>query len=121
MNVLVVDDMLASGGSMLEVCDEVKKLGARDVYLSVTYALFSSGIEAFDKAYEEGRFTRLFGTNATYIPEELLSREWFCEVDVTRFLAKFIHTFNLDGSVTKLLDSTEKISRLLGRKLPSRK
>ncbi len=119
-DVLVVDDMLASGGSMIEVCEELKQLGANRIYLSVSYALFSSGIDRYDKAYEEGKFDRLFATNGTYITPELQKREWFCEVDVTRFLAKFIHTFNTDNSVTRLLDSTSKISKLLGRSLPDR-
>jgi ribose-phosphate pyrophosphokinase len=119
-SVLVVDDMLASGNSLLEVCRELKKRGAGNIYLSVTYALFSDGLELFDQGFAEGLFTRLFGTNATQVSSELAKREWFCEVDVTRFIAKFIHTFNQDGSVTKLLDSTERINKLLGRELPSR-
>jgi ribose-phosphate pyrophosphokinase len=119
-SVLVIDDLLASGGSMLEVCHELSKRGANDVYLSVTYALFSEGLGAFDEAYEQGLFRYVFGTNSTYISEELLKREWFIPVDVTKFIAKFIHTFNQDGSVTRLLDSTSKISRLLGRELPNR-
>ncbi|RMD80461.1 MAG: ribose-phosphate diphosphokinase [Lentisphaerae bacterium] len=114
-DVLVVDDMLASGGSMLEVCRELRRRGANRIYLSVTYALFSSGLAEFDKAYEEGMFQYVFATNATYLPDELKSRKWFKIADVTRFLAKFIFTYNQDGSVTRLLDSTHKINKLLGR------
>lgn len=119
-DVLVVDDMLASGGSMIEVCEDLKRKGANRIYLSVTYALFSAGLEKFDEAYAAGRFEKVFGTNGTYSSEELRSREWFVEVDITKFLAKFIHTFNQDGSVSKLLDGTDKINKLLGRSLPDR-
>lgn len=119
-SVLVVDDMLASGGSILEVCRELKRLQVDHIYISVTYALFSDGFEQFDKAHSEGLFTCVFGTNATNVPEALAKRPWFVTVDVTKFIALFIYTFNQDGSITKLLDSTEKINRLLGRELPIR-
>ena len=119
-SVMVVDDMLASGGSMLEVCSELRQRGAQHIYLSTTYALFSEGLETFDKAFEQGLFRRLFATNACYLPAELKSRPWFVTVDITPFLAKFIHTFNQDGSITRLLDSTERINKLIGRKLPGR-
>lgn len=118
--VLVVDDMLASGGTLLEVCDALRKRKAARIYLSVSYALFSDGLEIFDEAYRNGLFQRVFGTNGTYVPPELAKREWFVTVDVNPFIAKFIHTFNRDGSITRLLDSTERINKLLGRELPSR-
>lgn len=118
--VLVVDDLLASGGSLLEVSEELKKRGAARIYHSVTYALFSEGCEAYDEAYAKGHVERVFGTNGTYISPELLKREWFVPVDVTKFIAKFIRTFNQDKSVSRLLDSTERISKLLGRTLPRR-
>lgn len=117
-NVLVVDDMIASGGSMLEVCQALKKRGAGEIYLAVTYALFSKGPERFETAYREGLFRRVIATNATYMPPDIVGREWFVTADVTPFIAKFIHTFNHDGSITKLLDSTERISMLLGREVP---
>ncbi len=117
---LVVDDLLASGGSLIEVCHELKQRQVKDIFLSVTFALFSEGYEAYDEAYEQGMFTRVFGTNGTWIPPELLAREWFVPVDVTKFIAKFIRTFNQDKSVSRLLDSTEKINKLLGRTLGQR-
>ena len=115
--VLVVDDLLASGNSLIEVGRELKRLKAAKVYFSVTYALFSEGLSVYDKAFEEGIFEKVIATNATYIPNELTHRKWFKAADVTRFLAKFIHSFNQDSSITKLLDSTDKINRLLGNKL----
>ncbi len=118
MTILVIDDLLASGGSLLEVCSELRERGAGPVYLSVTYALFSEGFEKYDEAYADGLFVKLFGTNGTYIPEELRQREWFEVVDVTRFIGKFIRTMNKDQSVSKLLDSTERINQLLGRTFP---
>jgi ribose-phosphate pyrophosphokinase len=116
-DVLVVDDMLASGGSMMEVCENLKELGANRIYLAVTYGLFSAGHEIFNEAYKKGMFEKIFCTNGTYVPQEIKESPWYVDVDVTRFLAKFIHTFNQDGSVTRLLDSTSKINRLLGRSL----
>ena len=120
MSVLVVDDLLASGGSMIDVARELKKRGAKNIYLSVSYALFSDGFEEFDEAYKQGLFTRLFGTNGTFIREELRQREWFVPVDVTKFIAKFIRHFNQDKSVSRLLDSTTRINQLLGRALGNR-
>ena len=115
--VLVVDDLLASGNSLIEVGEELKRLKAAKVYFSVTYALFSEGLSAYDKAFKKGIFEKIVATNATHIPTDLTNREWFVVADVTRFIAKFIHSFNQDTSITKLLDSTEKINQLLGRKL----
>ena len=119
-NVLVIDDLLASGSSLLDVGQELKKLGAKKIYFAVTYALFSDGIDAFDRAHKAGYFTKIFGTNATRIAPDVANRDWFISVDVTKFIGKFIHSFNQDASITKLLDSTERINKLLGRKLPLR-
>jgi len=114
-NVLVVDDMLASGGSLLEVSRQLKKLGAAKLYFAVTYALFSEGLESFDEAYEEGLFEYVFATNGSHLPAELQSRPWFLSADVTPFIAKFIYMFNQDASITRLLNNTERVNRLVGR------
>lgn len=119
-NVLVIDDMLASGGSLLEVGRQLKKLGAAKLYFAITYALFSDGLETYDQAYEEGLFEYVFATNASYLPPDLLARPWFVDADVTPFIAKFIYMFNQDASVTRLMNSTERINRLLGRELSRR-
>ena len=116
-NAFVIDDLLASGGSLIEVGEELKRLNANKVYFVVTYALFSEGVTVYDKAFKKGIFEKVIATNATHIPTELMNRDWFTAADVTRFIAKFIHSFNQDLSITKLLDSTEKINQLLGRKL----
>ncbi len=117
---LVVDDLLASGGSLIEVGEELKRRGAAKVYFAVTFALFSEGLEAYERAYKEGLFEKLLATNATFIPQALKEKEWFVSADVTRFISKFIHTYNQDSSITRFLDSTDKINKLLGRKLPQR-
>ncbi len=119
-NFLVVDDLLASGTSLLDVAEELARRKARKVYFAVTYPLFSAGLETYDEAHKNGLFEKVFGTNATHIPQELADREWFIVTDMTKFMAKFIHSFNQDASITKLLNSTEKINKLLGRTLPLR-
>lgn len=120
MSVLVVDDLLASGGSLLDVAKELKKRGAARIYFSVSYALFSEGFEKYDEAYRQGLFDKILGTNGTFIRQELRQKEWFVPVDVTKFIAKFIMNSNEDKSVSKLLDSTARINELLGRALPNR-
>lgn len=119
-NVLIIDDMLASGSSLLDAAGELKKLNVSRIYFAVTYPLFSSGLDRFDQAYEEGLFARVIGTNAAYLPPDLLSRKWFVMADVTKFIAKFIHTFNQDSSITRLLDNSEKIKKLMERRISHR-
>ena len=113
-HILVTDDMLSSGGSLLEVSKELKHRGVKKIYYAVTFALFSHSVDQFDKAYEDGLFDVLFATNASFVPDEIRKKSWFISVDITCFIATFIHTFNQDGSISSLLDSTEKINRLLG-------
>ncbi len=94
LTVLVIDDMIASGGSMLEVAKELKKRGAKKVILVATFALFTSGIEKFNKAYEDGLFDRLYTTNLVYVPEEIKKLKWFESVDCSEQLAKIIINYN---------------------------
>ena len=79
-NIIVVDDMIASGGSMLEVAKELKERGANKIYLTATFSLFTAGTSLFDEAYEKKYFDKIYSTNLTYIPEEILNKEWFHQV-----------------------------------------
>ncbi len=110
--VLIVDDLISSGQSMLEVAKDLKKWGAEQIYLTATFAFFSDGkpnIDAFQEAYEQGLFHRLYTTNLTYVPEEVKQREWFQEVDCSKYMAKIIYTLNSHGSIAPLLNGKEKI------------
>lgn len=112
-NVIVVDDMIASGGSMLEVAEELKKRGASKVYLVATFALFTSGLETFNKAYKDGLFDMLYTTNLTYINPKLRKQKWFYDVDCSRFLAKIINVLNRHQSISPLLNGKEKIINMI--------
>ena len=108
-DVIIVDDMISSGDSMIEVSQLLKERGARNVYICVTFGLFTNGLEKFDRAYEEGYFNKIFTTNLIYQTEELLSREYYVSCDMNKFIALLIDTLNHDGSISKLLDPSEKI------------
>ncbi len=116
-NILVVDDMIASGGSILEVASELKKRGAKKVYLVVTFSLFTDGIESFQKAYEEGLFDRLYSTNLSYVPEEIKTLEWYREVDCSNFIARIIDTLHKGESIAILQNGTKEILAKIQRKL----
>lgn len=115
-NIIVVDDMIASGSSMLEVASELKKRGAKKVYLVGTFSLFTSGLQNFDKAYKEGIFDMLYTTNLTYINPKLKKKKWFYDVDCSMFLAKIINVLNRHQSVSPLLNGKEDILKLINDK-----
>lgn len=108
-NVIIVDDMIASGSSMLEVAEELKKRGANKVYLTATFALFNEGIDKFNEAYKKGYFDKLYTTNLTYMNDDYKKREWVETVDCSRLLAKYINTLNKQQSICNLANGKEKI------------
>ena len=112
-DVFIADDIISSGESMLEVARELKKRNASRIFAYATYAIFTNGLDEFDRAYEEGLLSGVFGTNLTYRSPELLSREWFHEVDVSKYIAYFIAAINHDMSVSAIIDPHEKIRQLL--------
>ncbi len=112
-NVLIVDDMIASGQSVFDICEELKKRGANKVFVAVTFALFTSGPEKFDKYHEEGLLDQVFATNLTFVPEEIKSKPWYSEVNMAGFASNVIETLNMDASVAPLLDSTKLIRKLV--------
>ena len=111
--VFVADDIISSGESMLDIAKEVHKRKAKRFFAYATYSIFTNGLEQFDKAYEQGLLDAVFGTNLTYRSPELLKREWFKEVDVSKYLAYFIASLNHDTSVSAVIDPIEKINALL--------
>lgn len=111
-DVLVVDDMIASGNSMLEVAEKLYNKGANNIYFIATFALFTEGIQEFDKAYEKGHFTKLYTTNLSYIPEEYQNKEWCHVVDNSYDIANIINTLHNKESLKPLLNGKEKILQL---------
>lgn len=101
---------------MLEVAENLKERGAKNIYLLSTFALFTQGIERFEEYYQKKIFTKLYSTNLTFIPKEIKQKKWFSEVDASRFIAKIINTFNRNESVSPLLNDKEKILILLEKK-----
>jgi ribose-phosphate pyrophosphokinase len=114
-DMIIVDDMIASGESMIEVATELKKRKAKRIFCFSTFGLFSSGLEKFDKAYKDGIITRVITTNLIYQKPELLEREWYISSDLSKYIAYIIDTLNHDTSISDLLDPSERIQRLLTR------
>lgn len=113
--VFVSDDIISSGDSMLDIAYELKKRKAKRIVAYATYPIFTGGLAKFDKAYEEGMIDYVFGTNLTYRTPDLLSREWFKEVDVSKYIAYLIAAINHDISTSKVIDPHLKIKSLLTR------
>ena len=112
-DVIIVDDMISSGDSVLDIMRQLKDRKARRIFVCTSFGLFTSGLSSFDKAYEEGLFDRVFTTNLVYRQPELLNRPWYCEVDMSKYLAYIINTLNHDHSLSKLLDPAERIQNFL--------
>lgn len=115
-DIIIVDDMISSGESMLEVARKLKELKAKRIFVCTAFGLFCNGLEIFDKAHEEGIFEKVFTTNGIYQSDELLSRDWYESVELSKYLAYFLDTINHDLSVSSLLDNSEKIDKLLNSK-----
>ena len=111
--VFIADDIIASGESMLEVAGNLKERGADRIIANATFPLFTSGLEKFDKAVAEGKLTYVVGTNLTYRMPELLTRDWYVDVDVSKYAAYFVVALNHDMSVSSIIDPIKKIEALL--------
>ena len=114
-DILVVDDMLASGESMLDVCRELKARKANRIYALPTFAFFSSGPEMFRKAWEEGLITKVISTNLTYCAPEIQDEPWFVQADMSKYISYLIATLNHDRSLHGLLNPYNRIKALLDR------
>ncbi len=108
-DIIIVDDMIASGESMLDVAFELKKRGAKRIYMFSAYAMFTKGIEVFDKAYQDGLFNKLFSTNLAYISDEARSRDWLVIADCSEYLAKIIYNYHIGGAISPILTATSKV------------
>lgn len=108
-DVIVIDDMIASGESMLDVARQLKERKARRVYALATFGLFTNGLEIFDKAYEDGIIEKVITTNLTYQMPELFERTWYGSADLSKYIATLIDHLNHNASISNLLDQSERI------------
>ena len=109
-DVIVVDDMISSGDSMIDVCKQLKALKAKRIFVFSSFGLFTSGLERFDEAYKQGLFNKIFTTNVIYQTPELLTRDWYYSVDMSKYVALIIDTLNHDRSVSPFLNPIQKIN-----------
>jgi len=114
--VFIADDIIASGESMLEVARELKKRGAKHIIANATFPLFTSGLKKFDEAVAEGVLTAVLGTNLTYRKPELLERDWYFDVDCSKYCAYFVAAINHEMSVGSIIDPIKKIEALLANR-----
>ncbi len=112
-DVLIVDDMISSGDSMIDVATELKKRKANRIFVVSTFGLFTNGLSKFDKAVEEGLIYRVVTTNLTYQSPELLSKPYYINCDMSKYIAYIIDTLNHDTSISDLLDPSDRIQRLV--------
>lgn len=112
-DVLILDDMISSGESMIDVATELKRRKAGRIFVAATFGLFTNGLEKFDQAFESGLIYRVLTTNLIYQPKELLTKEYYLNVDMSKYIALLIDTLNHDSSISDLLNPTERIQKIL--------
>jgi ribose-phosphate pyrophosphokinase len=114
-DVIIVDDMISSGDSVIDVARQLKEKGANRIFVFATFGLFCNGLENIDKAHDEGVITKIFTTNLVYRTPELLARDWYCEVNMCKYVAYIIDTLNHDQTISHLLNQSKKIHALLDK------
>ena len=110
-DVIIIDDMISSGESMIDVASELKKRGASRVFCATTFGLFTNGFDKFDEADEKGIIDKILTTNLVYQPDELLSKPWYINVDMSKYMALLIDTLNHDSSISDLLNPVDRIQK----------
>lgn len=113
---IVIDDMIASGTSMLEVAADLKERGARKVFLISTFSMFTNGLDGFNKAYEDGLFEKLYSTNLTYVDDNAIKTPWYKQIDCSNYASDIINTLNTSGSISELKNGKQKILTMLENK-----
>ena len=114
-DMVIIDDMISSGESVLEVATALKERKARKIFICSTFGLFTNGLERFDKAYENGMIDRVLTTNLIYQTPELLQREWYIDCDMSKYIAYLIDTLNHDASISDLLNPNERIQSAVSK------
>ncbi len=112
-DVIIMDDMISSGGSMIDTAKQLKGMGANKVMICTTFGLFTEGLEGFDKAYENKYFDRLITTNLTYLPPEIYSKPYFKVADMSKLISSIIDFMNHDASLSNVMATTEKMHAIL--------
>lgn len=112
-DLILVDDMIASGESMLDIAEKLKERGAKRIFIFSTFGLFVEGYDKFDEYHKNGYIDKIFTTNLIYNEEELLSKPWYCNVNMSKYIALLIDTLNLDNSISKLLDPADRIKKVV--------
>ncbi|MDE7018554.1 MAG: ribose-phosphate pyrophosphokinase, partial [Lachnospiraceae bacterium] len=114
-DVIIIDDMISSGGSMIDTAKQLKKMNAKRVFICCTFGLFADGLGAFDEAYEKCYFDRIITTNMCYQPPELMEKPYYQEADMSKFIATIINFMNHDVSMSNIYTPTEKIHKILAK------
>ena len=114
-DMIIIDDMISSGESVLEVAAELKERKANRIFVFSTFGLFTNGLDKFDKAYEDGIITKVLTTNLIYQTPDLLNREWYINCDMSKYIAYIIDTLNHDSSISDLLNPNERIQNIVAR------
>ena len=114
-DVIVVDDMISSGESMLDVCSQLKERGAKRIFAFSTFGLFTDGFDKFDKAYEEGTISKVFTTNLVYRRPGLLEKPWHVDVNMCKYVSYIIDTLNHDATISELLDPAKRINSIVAK------
>ncbi len=112
-DVILIDDMIASGETLIDSAIKLREKGAKNIYMFAAFGLFNEGLARFDKAFEEGLIKRVYTTNLIYRTPELKAREWYKEVDMSKYIASIIDVLNMDKSLSELLDPAQKIKAIL--------
>ena len=112
MDILLIDDMINSGNTMFRTAEQLKAAGAKDIYCLAPFALFTNGLEEFDKKYQEGIFKCICTTNLIYAPEELKTREWYLQANMVPYIGRIIDALNTDESIYDLINSTSRLQDL---------
>ena len=112
-HILIVDDMISSGGSVVDICEQIVKNGAKKVSVITTFAFFTEGLERFNELHKKGILNKVYATNASYLNEEILKAPWFVEVDVCPLIGRLIDTLNKNESLSPIISSEESLHDLL--------
>ena len=120
-DIIIVDDMISSGESVLDIAKKLKEQGAKRIFVFTAFGLFCNGLDKFDEAYKSGYINKIFTTNLIYRLPGLATREWYCEVDMSKYISLLINTINHDESISQLLSPVARIKNHLKKFEESRK